>query len=182
MGSIPGSGRSPSGENGNPLQYSCLEYLMDRGVWWVTVHRVPKSWAWLSGWAHAHNCLTMLCWFLLCKEVNQPYAFICPLSLVPPSHVPSSHPSRSAQSTMLSSLHCTVPSHQLSILHTAVFMSILLSICSTLSFPPQLKFIAEEFGALPKARKRHQWSRSLPCAWKFIPEHNCPACLWLVLS
>ena len=31
-GLIPGSGRSPGGGNGNPLQYSCLENLMDRGV------------------------------------------------------------------------------------------------------------------------------------------------------
>ena len=33
MGSIPGSGRSPGEENGNPLQYACLENYMDRGVW-----------------------------------------------------------------------------------------------------------------------------------------------------
>ena len=31
--SIPGSGRSPGEGNGNPLQYSCLEYSMDRGAW-----------------------------------------------------------------------------------------------------------------------------------------------------
>ena len=42
-GSIPGSGRSPGGGHGNPLQYSCLENLMDRGAWWVAVHRVAKS-------------------------------------------------------------------------------------------------------------------------------------------
>ena len=40
MGSIPGSGRSPGGGNGNSLQYSCLENSMDRGAWRVTVHRV----------------------------------------------------------------------------------------------------------------------------------------------
>ena len=34
-GSIPGSGRSPGKEHGNPLQYSCLENPMDRGAWWV---------------------------------------------------------------------------------------------------------------------------------------------------
>ena len=33
LGSIPGSGRSPGEGNGNPLQYSCLENLMDGGVW-----------------------------------------------------------------------------------------------------------------------------------------------------
>ena len=31
-GSIPGTERSPGGENGNPLQYSCLENFMDRGA------------------------------------------------------------------------------------------------------------------------------------------------------
>ena len=32
---IPGSGSSPGEENGNPLQYSCLEKSMDRGAWQV---------------------------------------------------------------------------------------------------------------------------------------------------
>ena len=40
-GSIPG--RYPGEGNGNPLQYSCLENLMDRGAWQATVHRVEKS-------------------------------------------------------------------------------------------------------------------------------------------
>ena len=43
VGSIPGLGRSPGEGNGNPLQYSCLENPMDRGVWWATVHGVVKS-------------------------------------------------------------------------------------------------------------------------------------------
>ena len=43
MGLIPGLGRSPGGGHGNPLQYSCLENLMDRGAWWATVHRLAKS-------------------------------------------------------------------------------------------------------------------------------------------
>ena len=43
MGLIPGSGRSPGGGHGNPLQYSLLENLLDRGVWWATVHRVMTS-------------------------------------------------------------------------------------------------------------------------------------------
>ena len=33
MGSIPGSGRSPGGGNGNPFQYSCLKKPMDKGAW-----------------------------------------------------------------------------------------------------------------------------------------------------
>ena len=42
-GSIPGSGRFPGGGHGNPLQYSCLENPMDRGAWWVIVHRKTES-------------------------------------------------------------------------------------------------------------------------------------------
>ena len=42
-GLISGSGRSPGGENGNPLQHSCLKNSMDRGAWQVTVHGVTKS-------------------------------------------------------------------------------------------------------------------------------------------
>jgi len=40
---IPGSGISPARENGNPLQYSCMENSMDRGAWQATVHGVTKS-------------------------------------------------------------------------------------------------------------------------------------------
>ena len=42
-GSIPRLGRSPGGENGNPLQYSCLKNPMDRGAGWATAHGVAKS-------------------------------------------------------------------------------------------------------------------------------------------
>ena len=42
-GSVPGSGTSPGGGNGNPLQYSCLENPMDRGAWEAIVHGVTKS-------------------------------------------------------------------------------------------------------------------------------------------
>ena len=44
LGSIPGLERYPGGGHGNPLQYSCLEDPMDRGVWWAIVHGVAKSW------------------------------------------------------------------------------------------------------------------------------------------
>ena len=43
MSLIPGSGRSPGGGNGNPLQYSCLENPMERGACWATVCGVPKA-------------------------------------------------------------------------------------------------------------------------------------------
>ena len=36
VGLIPGSGRSPEGGHGNPLQYSCWENLIDRGSWQTT--------------------------------------------------------------------------------------------------------------------------------------------------
>ena len=42
-GSITGWGRPPGGGHGSPLQYSCLENPMDRGVRWATVQSVTKS-------------------------------------------------------------------------------------------------------------------------------------------
>ena len=48
MGLLPGSGRSPGGGHGNPLQYSCLENPMDRRAWGATVHRVTQSQTWLE--------------------------------------------------------------------------------------------------------------------------------------
>ena len=55
MGSIPGSGRFPGEGNGNPLQYSCLENLMDREAWTATVHGATKSQIGLS----AHTCISV---------------------------------------------------------------------------------------------------------------------------
>ena len=46
MGLISGSGRSPRGGNGSPLQYSCLENPMDRGAWWA------------SSWGHKESGMT----------------------------------------------------------------------------------------------------------------------------
>ena len=43
MGLIPGSGRSPGVGHGNPVQYSCLENLVYRGVWQAAVPRVAKN-------------------------------------------------------------------------------------------------------------------------------------------
>jgi hypothetical protein len=52
MGSILRLRRSPGGGPSNPLQYSHLENPMDRGAWWITVHRVEKSLLkWLCTWA-----------------------------------------------------------------------------------------------------------------------------------
>ena len=42
-GVIFGLGRSLGEGNGNPLQYSCLENLRERGAWWATVHGVTKQ-------------------------------------------------------------------------------------------------------------------------------------------
>ena len=47
-GSIPASARFPGGGHGNPLQDSCLENPMDRGVWLAIVFRVKQSWIWLK--------------------------------------------------------------------------------------------------------------------------------------
>ena len=42
-GSIPGSGRTPAGGHGNPLQYSCLKHLMDFRALWASLHGVAKE-------------------------------------------------------------------------------------------------------------------------------------------
>ena len=52
VGSIPGSGWSTRGGNGNPLRYSCLENLMDRGALQATVRGATKSRTWQSFWIH----------------------------------------------------------------------------------------------------------------------------------
>ena len=71
--SIPGSGRSPGVGNSNPLQYSCLENSMDRGVWRATVHGVKKNKTWLRNWvrvcarAHTHTHTYSGCQIIHCR-------------------------------------------------------------------------------------------------------------------
>jgi len=55
VGSIPGSGRFPGTGHGDPLQYSCLENPVDRGVWQVTVHGVMES----DTTEYAHMCVCL---------------------------------------------------------------------------------------------------------------------------
>ena len=45
---------------GNPLQYSCMEYPMDRGAWHATVPRITKSWTLLK---HLSMHTSLLSWF-----------------------------------------------------------------------------------------------------------------------
>ena len=75
-GSIPGSGRSPGGGHGNPLQYSCLEHPMDRGAWWATVYGVAKSLAQLK-WLSTHTWMYDICRVLcVCEKWSwQPFVF-----------------------------------------------------------------------------------------------------------
>ena len=68
-GSVPGSGGSPRGRNGKPLQGSCLENPMDRGAWWATVQRVAKGQTqlqWLStDTPKIWRCHVLLFFFLI---------------------------------------------------------------------------------------------------------------------
>ena len=67
MGWIPGSGKSPGGGHGNPLQCSCLENAMDGGACRATVHGVANSRTGLSAHVHTHtvpHTLTSTCSFL----------------------------------------------------------------------------------------------------------------------
>ena len=68
-GSILGSGRSPGGGQGNPLQYSFLENPMDRGAWWATVHRVTKSQTRLSDFHFHLQNIGGVC--IHCKELQK---------------------------------------------------------------------------------------------------------------
>ena len=56
-GSVPGTGGFLGEGNGNPLQYPCLEYSMDRGAWRATVHETAKSLTRLSDF-HTHLAKT----------------------------------------------------------------------------------------------------------------------------
>ena len=64
MGLIPGSGKSPGEGNDNPLQYSCLENAMDRGVWWATFHGVAELDTAEHTGTHAYTCFKDLSFFL----------------------------------------------------------------------------------------------------------------------
>ena len=66
-GSIPGSGRSPGGGHGNPLQYSCLENPTDRGAWRAIVHGVTKSQTRLKRLS-THPSLRLLCELCLLSD------------------------------------------------------------------------------------------------------------------
>ena len=63
---IPGSGRSPGGGNGNPLQYSCLGNPMDRGAWWSTVYGVTESDTTEHPYRHMHiNTYVLIVTFIV---------------------------------------------------------------------------------------------------------------------
>ena len=72
-GRIPGLGRSPGVGHDNPFQYFCLESPMDRAAWQATVHRVTKSWIWLTQLSTERECMCTckfffffgLCWVFI---------------------------------------------------------------------------------------------------------------------
>ena len=58
VGDVRDVGLISGGGHGNPLQYSRLEYPMDRGAWWAAVHRAAESWTHLKGLSmHTHTPL-----------------------------------------------------------------------------------------------------------------------------
>ena len=92
LDSIPGSGRSPTEGNGNPLQYSCLENTMDGGSWQATVHGVAKSQTQLSDfflfyWGILWLPLQVLVEYIRfirqdkCQQKTAPYVYLILLSL-----------------------------------------------------------------------------------------------------
>ena len=68
LGLIPGLGRAPGEGNGYPLQYSCLENAMDRGVWKATVRGVAKSQIQLSNFTLCIICIQMYTQIMVDKQ------------------------------------------------------------------------------------------------------------------
>ena len=64
-------------ENGNPLQYSCLENPMDRGAWQVTVHRVAKGQTWLK-WLSMHSYFLIAPYPYICNWDHRVYTLLYP--------------------------------------------------------------------------------------------------------
>ena len=63
----------PGEENGNPLQYSCLENPRDRGAWRATVHGVAMSWTplkWLSTPTDTHFHFYSICLFKISYSIS----------------------------------------------------------------------------------------------------------------
>ena len=56
--SVPESGRTPGVGKDNPLQSSCLENPVNRGACQAAVHRVAKSWTWLSAHSHTYRVVS----------------------------------------------------------------------------------------------------------------------------
>ena len=76
-GSILGLEISPGEGYDNPLQYSCLDNLMDRGAWCITVHGVARSWTRLKGLSmHAHIVDLQCCVNFCSTRVAQLQTFI----------------------------------------------------------------------------------------------------------
>ena len=74
MGLIPGLGRSPGGQRGNPLQCSCLEEPRDRGAWQATVHGIERSRTQLSDLARTHQARHQSPYLTCCKSHPWPVA------------------------------------------------------------------------------------------------------------
>ena len=89
---IPGSGRSPRGGHGNPLQHSCQKNHVDREAWWAMIHGCAKSQTQLKWLSIAHstffNLMQEVCFEICCgkcamfwKVYRNVYILICILHI-----------------------------------------------------------------------------------------------------
>ena len=60
------------GGNGNPLQYSCLEYPRDRGAWWAAIYGVPQSQTWLKWLSSSSSRSIFPFLYFPCPNLNYP--------------------------------------------------------------------------------------------------------------
>ena len=101
VGSIPGSGRSPGGERGNPLQYSCLGNPMEKGTWWATVQfssvqSLSCVWLFATPWTATRqaslsiiNSWSLLKLVFIESVMPSHHLILCCLLLLLPSIFPS---------------------------------------------------------------------------------------------
>ena len=111
-------------ENGNPLQYSCLENPMDRGAWRATVHGVTKSRT--QQRLNNNNDIFFI-------DMNQPQVYMCPPSRTPLPPPSPSHPSGLSQCT---SIECPVSCIELGLVICFTYGNIHVSMLLSQIIPP----------------------------------------------
>ena len=141
---------SPQTENGNPLQYSCLENTLDRGAWQAPVHRVTKSWMQLSDWAHTHRAKRYSVQFSSVQSLSRVRLFATPWIV---AHQASLSITNSWSSLKLTSIESVMPSSHLILCHPLLLPPI----------PPSIRVFSNE------STRRMRWPKYWSFSFSIIP-------------